>query len=167
MIEFTEEIKKICDEIDRKGNTKEEKKRLINNLHKAVDKMKDKFVNEINKKGFFQIPIEDLVSSGEAMGLYLSYEIKINKIRRFLDRLRRIEVSKEYDPQSVILLRPQLAYAVGRSDREEKEFMKRFQEFLDPVLKAMSESNEKGLFDKGLKLMETIIAYHRYYGGEN
>lgn len=181
MIQLTEEIRKICEEIDKNEQEmnqkkisqderkalKEKKKKLMSNLHKAVDKMKEAFIREMNETGFAQVSMSDLVSSAEAIGRYLSYEIKINKIRRFLDGLRRIEVSKDYDPQTVVLLRPQLAYAVGRSDREEKEFMKRFLEYLDPVLKVISENKDKALFNKGLKLMESIIAYHRYYGGEN
>lgn len=166
MKELSEEIRRICENID-KEREKEKKKKLIKDLHNAVDKMKESFIKELNKNGLLHIPFGDVVLLAEAIGRYLSYKIKINKIRRFLDGLRRIEVSKEYDPQGVVLLRPLLAYAVGRSDRDEKEFMKRFQEILDPVLKAISESQEKALFDKGLKLMEAVIAYHRYYGGEN
>jgi CRISPR-associated protein Csm2 len=181
MLELVEGICKLCDEIDKnkqdfskrklseneRKSLNDKKKKLVNDLHKAVDVMKEAFIEKIRETGFSQMPMSELVASAEAIGRYLSYEIKINKIRRFLDGLRRIEVSKEYDPQVVVLLRPKLAYAVGKSDRDEKEFMKRFLEYLDPVLKIISESKDKLLFYKGLKLMESIIAYHRYYGGEN
>lgn len=100
--------------------------------------------------------------------------IKVNQIRRFLDAVRRIEArlkeskskeskSKEITEEikgSIILLRPKLAYAAGREEK-----IKPLMNVLDPAIKSGAESKEN--FEKLLRLIEGIIAYHRYYGGSN
>lgn len=181
MINAVHDVHKFCDEMDKisrnlnqkglstdeKKKLQEQRKNLLKNLHRSVDDLRDTFIKETTNKGFGQVSMNELVESSKAIGRYLSYEIKINKIRRFLDGFRQIEAEKKYDPQFVVLLRPKLAYAVGRSDRDEKDFMQRFLDCLDPMLKVISENGSKDYFEKGLKFMESIIAYHRYYGGEN
>ncbi|RMH04023.1 MAG: type III-A CRISPR-associated protein Csm2 [Nitrospirae bacterium] len=90
--------------------------------------------------------------------------LKMNQIRRFLTELREIESMLKHNPEEinlqdrVILLRPKLAYAAGRQ-REVRPFM----EILDPAIKGVS--TRKG-FDNLLHVVESIVAYHRYYGGE-
>ena len=61
---------------------------------------------------------------------------------------------------SIILLRPKLAYAAGREEK-----IKPLMNVLDPAIKSGAESKEN--FEKLLRLIEGIIAYHRYHGGSN
>jgi len=181
MKEAIKKVEELCDEVDRnsdelskkelspekKRNLQSQKRDLRKKLHESVDHLRDSFLKEMREKGLNSLPSNDLVDCSRVLGRYLAYEIKIAKIRRFLDGFRRIELEKKLDLQTVALLRPKLAYAVGRSDREEKPFMERFQNFLDPMLMDISEQKDPQVFDKGLRFMESIIAYHRCYGGEN
>lgn len=107
---------------------------------------------------------ERIVEIAEEVGKRLKQiDLKINQIRRFLDEARRIEaeVKRGNFPQDkVVLLRPKLAYAAGR-EKKVKDLMN----VLDPALRSASSSEEN--FWKFLKLIEAIVAYHRFYGGTN
>ena len=97
--------------------------------------------------------------------------IKMNQIRRFLDGVRRLE-SKQKGSQAHVadlqadlhMLRPKLAYAVGRADQREKPHFVALMNILDPAIQAAAE-DPKECFDKLLRLVEGIIAYHRFHGG--
>ena len=118
-----------------------------------------------------KIVAEEMVEMAEKMGASLAKSLKINQIRRFLDALRKIEqefyqVSMFQNPQgleriryNLTMLRPKLAYAAAR-DKNVKPLMT----VLEPAIKAAA-ANPKDNFEKLLRFMEAIIAYHRYYEG--
>ncbi len=92
-------------------------------------------------------------------------DLKVNQIRRFLDAARRIQSdikakSFEEVKDSIVLLRPKLAYAAGRDNK-----VRHLMNVLDPAIKSGATSKDN--FDKLLRLIEGIIAYHRFYGGTN
>ncbi len=107
---------------------------------------------------------EKIVEIAEQVGKRLKeIDLKINQIRRFLDEARQIEGEVKrgvFPADRVVLLRPKLAYAAGR-ERKVKDLMT----VLDPALRSASISQEN--FEKFLRLIEAIVAYHRYYGGTN
>ncbi len=144
----------------------EKKKSKLKNLHGMMDKVKDSFLNQLETQGLSGVPNADLVNIANVLGRYLSYSIKMNAIRRFLTAFRKIETARPYDPDQVSLIRPKLAYAVGRGEFDEKLYMLRFMSIFDPVLQIVSATKERDNFMKTLKFMESIIAYHRFYGGE-
>ena len=128
-------------------------------------------INDLSK-----VDAEKLVEVAMKVGGYLArrspdnpekdpIDLKINQIRRFLDGARRIESdikAKSFDDvkDSIVLLRPKLAYAAGREQK-----VKPLMNVLDPAIKSGAVSKEN--FDKLLRLIEGIIAYHRFYGGTN
>jgi len=57
-------------------------------------------------------------------------------------------------------LRPKLAYLAGREHK-----LKPLMEVLDPAIKAGAQSKEN--FQKLVYLIESIVAYHRFYGGKD
>lgn len=116
---------------------------------------------------FSKVDMNDIVELSEKAGENFSKKIKINQIRRFLDGVRRIENRLkggddfEAVKDQVVLLRPMLAYAAGRDPKKMKALM----EFLDPAIQSGRKSQEN--FMKLLRLIEGIVAYHRYHGGSN
>ncbi len=128
-------------------------------------------VQEIKQKlqafkstGLNNLPADELVTISDKMGKYLrQIGLKTSQIRRFLDGVRRIEVQsdkgKNFNPESVILLKPKLAYAAGRTDKA-----KPLMEVLEPAISASGKDYKD--FKKLLALIEGIMAYHKYYGGE-
>ncbi len=126
-----------------------------------------------------QVNAEALVEVAEEVGKYLTkgkyskgkdkppghMNLKVNQIRRFLDAVRRIEAElkgQEFEKvkDSIVLLRPKLAYAAGREEQ-----VKPLMNVLDLAIKSGAQSESK--FKKLLRLIESIIAYHNYYGGKN
>ncbi|MDM8523138.1 type III-A CRISPR-associated protein Csm2 [Desulfococcaceae bacterium HSG8] len=179
---LTKEIRKLHDQCVKvnelenrirksRGNERrikiEEKRRRVRDLHPLMDHITKAFMNQLGTHGFSNFSNADFVSIAEVMGRYLSYNIRMNAIRRFLTAFRKIEVAKPYDPDLVALVRPKLAYAVGRSSLDEKRFLLRFMGIFDPVLQAVSATGEEKDFEKSLKFMESVIAYHRFYGGDD
>ncbi|MBM4276178.1 MAG: type III-A CRISPR-associated protein Csm2 [Deltaproteobacteria bacterium] len=129
------------------------------------------------------IASERLVELSDDIGCALSTTIKMNQIRRFLDSLRRIEhnyndMKYQEDPQreelkkgikhNLTMLRPKLAYAVGRTDpkKDEGKAFRNLMIVLEPAIQAAARDPEN-VFEKLLRFMESIIAYHRFYGGGN
>ena len=88
----------------------------------------------------------------------MSFEIKTTQIRKFLDAVRRIQA--KFDSDQVILLRPKLAYLVGREKK-----LKPLMAVLDPAI--MSAYKDRDSFQKLVYFIESIVAYHRFYGGKD
>ncbi len=117
-------------------------------------------------KDLSKVTASRIVEIAREVGEYLSprvTDVKINQIRRFLDEVRQIEMGikrNEFSPDRIILLRPKLAYSAGRQAK-----VKYLMNVLDPAIQSASSSKEN--FLKLLRLIEGIVAYHRYYGGTN
>ncbi|BCB96603.1 type III-A CRISPR-associated protein Csm2 [Dissulfurispira thermophila] len=110
------------------------------------------------------MPAEEIVSIADRIGAHLkNIGLKTTQIRKFLDGIRKIDTQfnrgKSFNKDTVILLKPKLAYAAGRQERTVKPLM----EVLDPAIDAAKDSYES--FKKLLALIEGIVAYHKYYGG--
>jgi CRISPR-associated protein Csm2 len=89
--------------------------------------------------------------------------ISTSQIRKFLDALRKIKTSiskDEFNPSEVLLLQVKVAYTAGRN---------RNLNFFYDVMKPAIEygSRDKFHFEQLLRFVEAIVAYHRFYKGEN
>jgi CRISPR-associated protein Csm2 len=61
----------------------------------------------------------------------------------------------------VVLLKPTLAYSAGRI----KE-VRKFKEFIEPYIDSiLNEENKEENLAKFFSLIESFIAYHKFYGG--
>jgi len=93
-------------------------------------------------------------------------DMTTTQIRRFFGEVKRIEMDYEKNNQDIVMLKPMLAYAVGRkSDSKIKDFYEEMSCAIDEVSKA--EGNvRKRYFRNFVKLYEAIVAYHKYHGGK-
>lgn len=73
------------------------------------------------------------------------------------------EVKKSTDPKQIYIMRPKFAYISGRTDNR-KEGMKIFLFLLDELAKNVD--NEKKLTEFK-NFFESIISYHKYFGGKD
>lgn len=128
-------------------------KRDYNKLAKDYEK---KYKRELERLS--NLSAKRIVEIGEEVGRDLSFDIKTTQIRKFLDAVRRIQA--KFDSDQVILLRPKLAYLVGREKK-----LKPLMAVLDPAI--MSASNDRNSFQKLVYFIESIVAYHRFYGGKD
>jgi CRISPR-associated protein Csm2 len=119
-----------------------------------------------NVENLAKLDTEKLVEIAEKVGKETAgKKISTSQIRRFLDGVRRIDTSLKQGNKwdsvkaEVVLLRPKLAYAAGRHRN-----LKPFAEFLDVAVKSGCQSEDN--FRTLLRLIESIMAYHRFYGGD-
>ena len=84
-----------------------------------------------------------------------------SQIRIFFGELRRIQMG-DYDKQTTdfLMLRPKLAYAVKRHN---KEGLKSFYDFF---CKAHECVSKKGEFENFIRLIEAVLAFHKFHGGK-
>lgn len=100
-------------------------------------------------------------------------ELSTSQLRKFFGELRRIDSDFSRKKNDIVMLKPMLAYAVGR-DRDKKNNknktrIKEFEEEMSIGIEAIrlgDEVHEKNDFKNFLKIFEAIVAYHKFYGGE-
>lgn len=143
------------------------------------------------KGGLHNYPIRDLVKHAEDFGGFLAEEgLKTNQIRKFLDAVNRIKTDFTHEENlslgeievALQMLRPKLAYAVGRADRRQEAAIKSFRDVINAAIvkvkKVESLANKdekeqlnfkaefKADFYHLVYLVESIVAYHKANGGK-
>ena len=120
------------------------------------------------------LDVEEMVKLADRLGRQLSrreIDLKTSQIRRFSDAVKKIEsqVKENPDPESfnrdsLLLLKPKLAYATGRLKEGRKNPLELFQRIIDP---AIDKVKDRADFLRFAQFMESIIAYHRFHGGRD
>ena len=88
-----------------------------------------------------------------------------SQIRRFYGEVKRIQSDFDSNRSSVLLLKPKLAYAVGR-DKAKKEPSK-IKDFYDQIqhgLNAIGDNSEN--YQRFVDILESIVAFHKFHGGD-
>jgi CRISPR-associated protein Csm2 len=109
-----------------------------------------------------------LVEWSEILGAFLvGCNLKTSQVRKFLDAVRKVElVAKKtpeinFKPDQLVFLKVYLAYATARQDAARPLML---------VMNAVIDRVDSGIegfadFQQFVKLVEGIIAYHKFYGG--
>ena len=119
----------------------------------------------LKQDGLKAYPVRDLVQNAEMFGHELVNQgLKTNQIRKFLDAINQlkaklVDTSFADIKDETILLKPKLAYAAAR------------QNAIKPLNQVISEAidiveDEKDFY-RLVQLVESIIAYHKAFGGKN
>jgi CRISPR-associated protein Csm2 len=89
-----------------------------------------------------------------------------SQLRRFFGEVKRIETDFDKYQSDAYMLRPALAYAIGRDTNGTK--IKQLGEELNKGLNAIryGTSMAKSDFSNFVKVFESIVAYHKFYGGK-
>jgi len=105
-----------------------------------------------------------LVEYAENAGKFMARKGLTNsKIRSIYGEIKRIQMSEfEKEKSAFILLKPKVAYALGRD--EKNEGLKLFKEIFDMSFPYVT--NQKS-FQNFCNFMEAILAYHKAYGGKD
>jgi CRISPR-associated protein Csm2 len=129
-------------------------------------------------------PIRDLVTHMKALGTYLAEQnVKTNQLRKFLDAINRVKAELREDTRldkievELQILKPKLAYAVGRSDKREKLALDSFSEIISAAIDGIRKVDQiktqedkesfREDFDHLVYLIESVVAYHKAAGGRN
>ena len=87
-----------------------------------------------------------------------------SKLRKFYGAVKKIEVDFEKRSREIILLAPQLAYAIGReTSKEQRKALINLYESLEPLIRDIGQEEKK--FSNFTQIMEVLVAYHRYEEG--
>lgn len=135
------------------------------------------------KKDWIQLDFNDeTLDFAKLFGKYLvEAKFTTNQLRNFYGEVIRI---KNNQPENVdttnmdmnkigewkvdlLMLRPKLAYAAGRNNQTSA---KKFQKIMDEALASIRVSNEdinivKGDFKRFFNFFQSILAYHKGFGG--
>lgn len=85
-----------------------------------------------------------------------------SQIRKFFGEVKRIQSDFGSNIDDIPLLAAKLAYAVGRKrNRKMEEFYNEF----SPAIKAIG--NKKENYERFVKLLESTVAFHKYFGGKD
>ncbi|MES2648153.1 MAG: type III-A CRISPR-associated protein Csm2 [Bacteroidota bacterium] len=119
-------------------------------------------------KQWVEIEIDkDTIVFAEAMGKALKDDgLTTSQIRNVFGEMRKIQMNGfEKEKSKFLLLRAKLAYA---TKRQQARGMDKFYELFCEAYDAVDTKSSKGnvQFDKLLHLMEAVLAYHKFYGGQ-
>ena len=101
---------------------------------------------------------EPLVKAAESLGRKLARKLKTSQIRKVYSAVKKIQMSKEFNRNDLIMLKPKLAYATARN-KDVEGLKVALTEAIDHV-----DNDDK--FKNFVDFFEAILAYHRAYGGE-
>ncbi len=81
-----------------------------------------------------------------------------NQLRKFFGEVKR-QQQKGYNPTDFILLKPKLAYAVGRAQGKNPKI----KDFYIVLSSAIDMVSDEMSFRNFIKFFESIVAYHKAY----
>jgi len=115
---------------------------------------------------------EIMKSHGAAERFALSLKkLKATQLRKFFDEIKTIEKqlsesSWEEVKTKIILLIPKIKYNKGRK-LIPKEFSNFMTDIIEKIISSQkSEEEKKKMFKNFVRILEAIVAYHKYHGGE-
>ncbi len=125
---------------------------------------------------------DEAVEWTKSFGYFLQQKDKSNplttsQIRKFFGELKRIQADPEKYQEEIPMLKAKLAYAVGRdastrfnrdSRQTELIYSTKIKEFYEELEKGINwiRRGEKGDLIRFVKLVESVVAFHKYYGGK-
>ena len=117
----------------------------------------------------------DAVSWAESFAKYLaeseedSGRLTTSQLRKFFGKLRQIEADFDNLKIEIPMLKPKLAYSVGRDwDSKRSKYKTKISFFYSQISLALSyiEPGNERHFKNLVLLVESIVAFHKYHGGE-
>ena len=109
------------------------------------------------------------LGKGKSKDKVLAEPLNTNQLRKFFGDVKRQQL-RGYDLSSFILLKPKLAYAVGRT--KENNTYNKIQDLayvlsqaIDVVAKYATQENQKP-FENFIDIFEAIVAYHKEETGQ-
>jgi len=124
------------------------------------------------------LPFEAVLGA-EALGKFISPTdaggdaMTTSQLRRFFGSLKVLQIQArvakkeaDFDLLSVKLLKPQLAYAKGKTTTKKNQENNRISNFYTEVSVGIDAVSNRQQFLKLAKWLEVIVAYHKFYGGD-
>jgi CRISPR-associated protein Csm2 len=103
-------------------------------------------------------------------------ELSTTQLRKFFGQLKRlqaeVQVAGDYSHQhkvKMMMLAPQLAYAVGRNKKRLGRNLvdtTKVGHFYDEITEMLKSVDEEKHFNNFVNIIEAVVAYHKFKGGE-
>ncbi len=111
---------------------------------------------------------KDTITYADGMGKKLKGDgLTTSQIRNVFGEMRKIQMNGfEKEKANFLLLRPKLAYA---AKRQNAKGMDAFYDLFCKAYEAVDSDdmiNAPRQFDQLLQVMEAVLAYHKFYGGQ-
>ncbi|MHA1785674.1 MAG: type III-A CRISPR-associated protein Csm2 [Candidatus Helarchaeota archaeon] len=138
------------------------------NAEERIKNVIEKEFNKIQKNisKFWDWNEDEKVYNTFLIATYLEKDkgLKTAQIRKILDRFKAIQnkyklKTQDFNRDEVIRIRPLLAYAAGRNKKQVLPLVK----VLDPLILRIEGYPD---FNKFFKFIESIVAFHKFLGGE-
>lgn len=112
------------------------------------------------------------VEFAKKFGTYLAKQdentiaLTTSQLRKFFGAVKQIQY--DYNQTDVVLLKPKLAYAVGRAkaDKQSRNKDVKIEDFYYVISNAIDQVTNEAEFTNFVKLFEAIVAYHKAAGGK-
>lgn len=166
--EEKEELKIELNQYFEKSVSKDEKAEKAKRLAKqAFEQLKNQ-----NPAQVLEEKKEDLlVEYAEIMGIVcVVKDLKTSQIRKFLDAVHKLDMQRQrgegFEREKVFLLKPKIAYAAGKKE-EVRPLMDVLSPCIDKVWTTPDNAKSEEAFKKLVSFVEAIVAYHKFYGGQD
>lgn len=107
---------------------------------------------------------DSMIEFADKKGKFMSKELTNSKIRSIYGEIKRIQMGFEENKSSFFLLKPKVAYAYGRDNKNEGLHL--FKLIFDRAYQDV-DINDKKTYLNFCNLIEAILAYHKAYGGKD
>ncbi len=103
----------------------------------------------------------------------LGYKLKkngftITKLRGFFNEVVRYDIKGEATKANVLMLKPKLAYMVGREYGDKKDVARVFKKIMEIMIDELLSDDQidKDKYKRFSNFLKSVVAYHKYYGGK-
>jgi CRISPR type III-A-associated protein Csm2 len=129
--------------------------------------------NDLIPKEEIQNKVTDVtVQFAEKFGKYLAVDdfdaepLTTSQLRKFFGEVKRQQMMKEFNETEFTMLKPKLAYAVGRAKLNgKKNKAQKIEDFYtvitDAIDKVLNSSDRLKAFKNFITAFEAIVAYHK------
>ena len=129
--------------------------------------------NDLIPKEEIQNKVTDItVQFAEKFGKYLAVDdfnsepLTTSQLRKFFGEVKRQQMMKEFNETEFTMLKPKLAYAVGRAKQNgKKNKAQKIEDFYtvitDAIDKVLNSTDRPKAFKNFITAFEAIVAYHK------
>lgn len=109
-----------------------------------------------------------MVEYAEKLAIDICKDVSTSQIRNAYGTVKKLEMQHEFSDKSyreLLLLKPKLAYARGRSDGRKRDTFKKLEDALSHAIDAV-DVKQPETFKRFCNFFEAILAYHKAHGGK-
>jgi len=111
---------------------------------------------------------KQMVEFADKLGEKICRDVSSSQIRNAYGTVKKLQMQNEFNDRSyreLLLLKPKLAYARGRTEGRKKPRFKELEDALSSAIDAV-DVRQPETFKRFCNFFEAILAYHKAHGGK-